>query len=139
MIAKTRSVLLLCMFNALTAIAGGLSLMTGLIKPPLKWLSLTPYDSYVVPGLVLLAIVGGSSLFATVALVKKVKWNALYAMLAGWIMWGWIVTEIILIHQFSWLQTLYLGTALAIIWLSIPLTDDTVATSDKNHFQTSKS
>ena len=131
---KYKSVLLLSVFNASTAIAGGIGLMSGLLSPPADLLNPTPFDSYVAPGIILLTIVGGSSLVAVVALLKKTKWNAMYAMAAGWIMWGWIVIEIILIDQLSWLQILYLGTAITIIWFSIPPRLDKIDLSSKDSY-----
>jgi hypothetical protein len=86
-------------FAAVTAIGGGLTLAVGLEggRFPVAWLTGTPFTSYVLPGLILAAIVGGSALVATIAAVATpqrahvVGWASVAAGLA---LVGWIVGEI---------------------------------------------
>jgi len=49
-------------FVALTSIAYGVGLAVGAVQSPLAWLQNTPFSDYVIPGLVMAIIVGGSSL-----------------------------------------------------------------------------
>ena len=58
------------LFVALTAIGGGIALFTGLESDeriPPEWLDGTPFKSYVIPGLILAVVVGGSAAIATFA------------------------------------------------------------------------
>jgi len=47
-------------FVAFTAIGGGVTLATGMDKFPAEWLTGTPFRSYLIPGLILAVVVGGS-------------------------------------------------------------------------------
>ena len=109
-------------FVALTAVGGGLSLLARLARPPLDWLSGTPFKSYLIPGSILASAVGGSALAATVAVVFDSEIGAAASAVAGAILIGWIAGEYRILRQSSWLQALYLGAGLlmvvfaAIVW-----------------------
>lgn len=98
-------------FNAITAIGGGLALIMGLNTPPQSWLDNTPFNSYLLPGLVLLFIVGGSALYGLLhGLITHSGSDDIRAFLSGIILLGWIIGEIAILRQFSWLQIVYLLT-----------------------------
>lgn len=107
-------------FTASTAIAGGIGLLGGLVQPPLSDLDGSIFDSYVVPGLVLLGMVGGSALWATVSLVKKQPSSLLISAAAGLILMTWIAVEASIV-QFHPLQVAYYLIGLAIVAGSILL------------------
>lgn len=117
---KMKALLAVTAFNALTAIAGGISLMTGVIEPPSKLLEHTAFDSYFIPGLVLAVVVGGAALFATVWLLLHKAYAREIAGAAGVIMMGWITAEVLMIRQISWLQVLYFLTGYAATALAYP-------------------
>lgn len=96
----------------------GLILFNGM-GIPLEYLRLTPFTSYVVPGLILGVVVGGSALAAALLLVLRHRWAYLVAFAAGAIMTGWIIVEVLLIRQFSWLQLGYLVIGLALMGLVV--------------------
>lgn len=54
-------------FTALTAVWGGIALMTGAKgeRFPARLLEGTPFDSYTIPGLILAGVVGGTATVAT--------------------------------------------------------------------------
>lgn len=58
-------------FLAITAIAGGSSLLLGLNLPPVELLNGSPFNNYVLPGLVLFVIVGGNAALATILLIQQ--------------------------------------------------------------------
>ena len=76
---------------------------------PLEYLAHTPFSSYVVPGLVLGGIVGGTQVTAAVALLGRWRRALLYAAIAGFGMLIWIFVELALIRHYSWLQAVYFG------------------------------
>lgn len=88
-------------FVALTASGGGIALMTGLegARFPLAMLDGTPFDSYVLPGLLLAAVVGGSATIATLAMLRNPELGAALSQLAGIVMVGWIIGEMVLLDQ----------------------------------------
>lgn len=86
--------------------------MAGAIKQP-EWIVHTSFTSLYFPGVILMAIVGGSSLIASLALCKKVVGWQLACLLAGVIMVFWIIGEIVSIRGIHWLQAIYFITAVA--------------------------
>jgi hypothetical protein len=78
---------------ALTAIFGGVALATGVDKFPGAWLVGTPFRSYLIPGLTLTVVVGGSAVVAAIAILRRVAADALSSMLAGVILLGWLAGE----------------------------------------------
>ncbi len=106
-------------FAAVSAIAGGIGVVTSNgLGMPQSWLQATPFADYVVPGLILAIVVGGSALVATVLLLMRHAWQYVVTFCAGGIMVGWIVGEVFLIQQASRLQALYLVVGLALMGLS---------------------
>lgn len=111
----------LLLFNAVTSMAGGLGLISGLVAPPIPWLAGTPFSDYVIPGIILLVGVGGSSLVASLALIKRIVHAEIVAFSAGLVMIGWIAGELMMIQVFSWLQALYFSTGFAVVILGYEL------------------
>lgn len=94
-------------FAGLTAVGGGVALATGLESDrfPPEYLEGTPFGSYVVPGLILAGVVGGSATTAALATLRSKEAGGLTSMLAGAIMMGWIVGEVLILNQPSWTRT----------------------------------
>jgi hypothetical protein len=65
-----------------------------------------------------MAIVGGSSLLAALAMMKRSSGWQLCSLVAGLIMLFWIVGEIASIRAFHFLQVLYLVTGALVIWFT---------------------
>ena len=106
------------LFNALSAIGGGIGLVTGTLPLPTMLLRHTPFDSFVIPGLFLTIIIGGSALTGAIALRTHARRARLISATSGVIMVGWIAGETILVRGFSVLQGLYLLTGLLVGVLS---------------------
>lgn len=114
---KRRSLLGLLLFNAVSAVGGGLALMLEWIPEQASWVRDTDFESNYFPGVILLAVVGGSSLVAAVAMLKSSDGWQLASIVAGTIMVFWIVGEVASIRAFHFLQVIYLVTgALVVIW-----------------------
>lgn len=117
MTIKSKTLLGLLLFNGLSAVVGGLALMTDWIPEQTSWVRDTDFPSNYFPGVILLAVVGGSSLIAAIALTKRsIGWQ-LSSLVAGTIMVFWIIGEIASIRAFHVLQVIYLVTgALVVLW-----------------------
>ena len=76
------------------AVAGSIGLVTGSLDMGRSITSRFPFGSAVVAGTALLAVVGVPM---TVASVDA-------ALVAGLLLMGWIVVEVVVIRTFSWLQ-----------------------------------
>ena len=114
---KSKSLLGLLMFNGFTAMGGGLALMTDWIPEQASWVRDTDFSSNYFPGVILMAVVGGSSLIAAAALVKRSDGWQLASIVAGTIMMFWIIGEVASIRGFHFLQVIYLVTgALVVAW-----------------------
>ncbi|MBB1054318.1 hypothetical protein [Dietzia sp. B44] len=106
----------LLLFNGVSAVGGGLALMTGVIPDEPSWIEHTDFATLYFPGVILLAIVGGSALVAATAMLKRSTGWQVASILSGWIMVVWIVAEIASIRAFHVLQVVYLVTGVAVIW-----------------------
>jgi hypothetical protein len=73
-------------FVALTAGAGGIALVSGAeaMRFPLDMVRGTPFSDYVVPGLVLSIVVGGTALVAAAATLLRPAAGARASVVAGW-------------------------------------------------------
>lgn len=114
-------VLLLLAFTSITAFGGGILLMMEpegsmiQLSPALLKDSPFPFPDYFIPGLVLCFVVGGTNLLAALYTVLRKPPGIKLSLLSGVMVLGFIVVEIIVIREFSWLQLLYLVIGLAII------------------------
>jgi hypothetical protein len=108
-------------FVAVTAVVGGLALVTGLEgdRFPLKLLESTPFSSYVLPGLILTVVVGGSATLAVIALLHGLDNGASVSIVAGAILMGWIIGEALLLHQPSWFEAFYFALGLTMAALGL--------------------
>lgn len=111
-------------FVAVTAIVGGLFMALGAwLGPdalglpaeaslPPALLEGTPFSSYLVPGLLLAAIVGGTHLWAFLLLFRRTRWAEFFAAVAGFAILIWIFVQMVFV-PFSFLQALYFTAGLA--------------------------
>jgi hypothetical protein len=83
-------------FVALTAIGGGIALATGREQKRFStsMLAGTPFSTYLIPGLLLAGVVGGTSLVATVLSLRSPRAGAAASIVAGVSLMGWICGEV---------------------------------------------
>jgi hypothetical protein len=84
-------------FLSLSALLGGIGLVAGLNAPPVDQLSGSIFKSFLVPGLALFVIVGGSALFSTILLFRRNKFAVLFANTAGIIIMFFEFVEVLVI------------------------------------------
>jgi hypothetical protein len=110
-------------FLALTTFLGGIALIANWIAMPVEMLQGSPFSSYLIPGLSLSIIVGGSALFATILLIRKSKFALLFATTAGIVIMFFEFIEVLVIGSPAGvartLQIIYfgLGTLITIVAL----------------------
>jgi hypothetical protein len=108
-------------FVALTAVFGGIALAAGVDRFPADWLIGTPFSSYLIPGLILAVVVGGSAVAAAVATLRRPDNGALTSILAGAVLLGWLAGERLILPsaafptQFSWLEAMYIAAGLIMV------------------------
>lgn len=78
--------------TAAGALGGGLGLIAGLEarRFRVEWLSGTPFDRYLGPGLILAGTVGGSAAIAAAATRRDAQFGGKVALFAGIVLRGWI-------------------------------------------------
>jgi hypothetical protein len=104
-------------FNGLSGLAGGY----GLIADPsaatlgmeLSWLEGTPFNDYLIPGIVLLTFNGLGNTIAAILSLRKNKYMNGVAVFFGFGMMIWIASQVLWIGHKSFLQPLYFTTGLA--------------------------
>lgn len=90
---------LLAGFVTLSAVGGGVVMLTGLDSFPLDWLEGTTFPSYTLPAHVLAIIVGGTALIALVATLRDHPLSGSFAVIAGFILMGFITIEVLILEQ----------------------------------------
>jgi hypothetical protein len=129
---QSKTLLGLLLFNGFTAVGGGLALMTNWIPEQASWVRDTDFPSNYFPGVILMAVVGGSSLIAAAALVKRSDGWQLASIVAGNIMVFWIIGEVASIRGFHFLQVIYVVTgALIVTWTPARQTEPAPLTMEK--------
>jgi len=118
MTRKGRILLGLLLFNGCSAAVGGLALMMDWIPEQASWVRDTDFSSNYFPGVILMAVVGGSSLIAAAAQVKRSDGWQLASIVAGTIMLFWIIGEVASIRGFHFLQLIYLVTGALVVILT---------------------
>lgn len=118
------SIAFLTGFVALSAMAGGLGMLQGADRFPQEWLGTTPFNDYTIPALLLVLVVGGSSLFAAVTIITGRKGGVLASMAAGLLLVGFIVAELAILNDnelISGIEGMYLAIGLVIFGLAAHL------------------
>lgn len=123
-VSEVRSALVVIdAFVALTAIGGGVALAAGLEanRFPLDWLQGTPFHSYLIPGLILAGVVGGSAAVAAVVTLRAPRAGGLVSVLAGVILLGQITGELVLLNQPAWsaVEVFYFVLGLVMVALGL--------------------
>lgn len=119
---KTRIELIaLELFVALNAAAGSVYLFGGAPDWPRKWLDSTPFDSWLIPGLILLVAVGGSMVAAVWTMWRRPEKGASASLLAGLVLLVWIIVETAMLGYISWMQPATLAAALLVLALALRL------------------
>ena len=106
--------LTLTIFLSVSAILGGVGLLTGTNAPPLSFLQNSVFATYVIPGLALLVLVGGSGALAAVLLLRADPRAWLAALAAALIIIVFECVEIAVVGSPEGL-----GRALQIFYFSV--------------------
>jgi len=86
--------------QALGAIGGGVGLVQDPVENigmPLSMLDGSPFSDFLVPGLILLIVVGLPPLVAVYGLAGRRRWGRWFAIVAGAGLVIWIITEVVLL------------------------------------------
>ena len=116
---------ILISFVALTATVSGLFLISKpngeILGLSLNLLFETPFKNFLIPGILLTVLVGGTNLFAVFYNIQRNVNRYNWALAGGIMITGWIIGQIIIIQTVNWLHFLYLGIGVLIILLAFQL------------------
>lgn len=84
---------------------------------PLSMLDGSPFSTFLVPGLLLALVIGGSSLACAVFTLRRSPFAIDATVLAGGALTVWIVAEVAMMGSFHWLHALYGGLGLVTLTL----------------------
>lgn len=100
-------------FIGLGAVGGGLPLILepsgSILGIPLEILKRSPFSTFLVPGIVLLIVIGFGSLVGAAASFKRYWRAGEIAMALGLFLVAWIMLQVFWFNTFHWLHALYLG------------------------------
>jgi hypothetical protein len=113
---SARLLILIELFIAANALGGSIFGLAGARGVPREWLEGSPFESYVVPSLILLVAVAGGMTVAASALIVRHRRAAEISIGAGLVLLGWIVVQVLII-PFSWLQPAFFAGGLVVVAL----------------------
>jgi hypothetical protein len=115
--------IILLIFNGTLACFGGYSLTTDptgqKMQMPLSWLSHSPFESYYVPGLILLVVIGIGSLAVALLAMMKVKSYAKPIVAMGGALSIWIAVQMLMLQIVSFLQFIFGGIGIVLLALGM--------------------
>jgi len=133
-----RNVLLILLgFLALGAIIGGGTLTispTGkLLRMPLYLLEKSPFNNYLIPGIILFSVFGLAPLLLIFALIKKpigkfaetfnffkdMHWSWTYSIYVAFALIIWLQIEMMFLQTVYWIHTFYMIYAIVIIFVAL--------------------
>ncbi len=122
----------LLVFLALNAFGGGYYGISGAEGVPLELLEGSPFESYFIPSLILIFVVGGSALFASIAVFAGSKFARTASFANAIIVFGWLSVQVVIIGYISWMQPTTALLALVILVLTWFLPKDFIHKPYKN-------
>lgn len=121
---------LLLLFNGIGAIYGGWHLIThpdgSSLGMPMHHLRHTPFDNFLVPGIILFVANGLFNLFGFAALLFNFKKFPLLIITQGAILTGWIVIQCIMLRAVGTLHIIYGLIGLLLMACGWKLTNDEI-------------
>jgi|ERR1035437_126605 hypothetical protein len=133
-----RNVLLILLgFLALGAIIGGGTLTispTGkLLRMPLYLLEKSPFNNYLIPGIILFSVFGLAPLLLIFALIKKpigkfaetfnffkdMHWSWTYSIYVAFALIIWLQIEMMFLQTVYWIHTFYMIYAIVLIFVAL--------------------
>ncbi len=106
-------------FGALNAFGGGYYGMSGAEGVPIKWLEGSPFRDFFIPSLILFIVVGGSFLFAAIAVFARFHFARPAAFVSVVVVFVWLAVQLYIIGSVSWMQPTTAFVALVILILTL--------------------
>ena len=113
---------ILGLFVGISAVLSGLAMIIApdgsLLGMEVAMLGHSPFDSYLVPGLILAVVVGGTALAAGIGHARRRGSAYMTSLVAGALLAGWVLVQVLLVRDLHWLQGVYLVVGLGQVMLA---------------------
>jgi hypothetical protein len=114
----------LLLINGIGALYGGLNLILDpsgeKMQMPLSFLEHTPFDNYLIPGIILLLVNGMFSFVALASVIFNRSYHPWFIIIQGVLLSGWIIVQILMIQIFyAPLHLPFLGIGICLIGCGI--------------------
>ena len=113
------SAIVLLAFLGLSALAGSIPMIRDpsgdSMGIPLSLLRYSPFESYLIPGIILLAADGLLALGVLWVVLRRIGRYGLWTAFQGCVLLGWLVVECWLLRTVMWLHYFYAAIALGLI------------------------
>jgi hypothetical protein len=96
------------------AVYGGVGLIRDGLGMPSEWLEPTPFGSWVLPGVFLLAVIAAPMFAAAVLESVQSRWAYAGSMFAAACQLGWIIAQVVIIQRYFFLQPVLFGAGLLV-------------------------
>jgi hypothetical protein len=102
---------ILLLLNAAGAFYGGLNFMLhpdgSSLRITVEWLRYSPFDNYLIPGIILFVVNGLGSLVALAALLIRMRHYESFVVVEGILLSGWIVVQVLMLRSVQSLHVMY--------------------------------
>ncbi len=105
-----RILFVLHLFVGIGAIGGGLAAILNPHAPlgmPVEVLKNAPFSSYLIPGVILFAVIGLGNLLGAAALRSRWRWRGYTSFVLGWTLMIWIIVQCMMLQEVVFLHVLY--------------------------------
>ena len=112
---------LLLLITGAAAVYGGSHLIAfpdgSSLQLPAGFLQHTPFSDYLIPGIILFAVLGLFSLFVFAATIFQTKNSSMLISLQGTLITGWILIQMIMLQMVFFLHVVFLLTGILLMFL----------------------
>jgi hypothetical protein len=105
-------------YLALNAFGGGVYGILGAEGVPVELLRGSPFDSFLIPSIVLFVVVGGSMLAASVMVFRRARLAQWAVVTSMAIVFVWLAAQVAIIGYTSWLQPAVAIAAIIVLLLN---------------------
>ncbi|XOV92244.1 MAG: hypothetical protein ACFHWX_18795 [Bacteroidota bacterium] len=116
-------VIILLVLLGISAVGGGLVLILdpsgGLMHLPIGFLETTPFDSYLLPGIVLVIVNGIPSLVISITMIRSKRSFPMLIFIQGSILVGWLTIQLMMNKEFFYAPMHYLCYTIGILLLTL--------------------
>lgn len=105
-----RTMLILHVFVGIGAMAGGMAAILNPLSPftmPVETLKNSPFDNFLIPGIILFTIIGLGNIFGGVMLAFKSRFKEYSSGIFGGALVIWIIVQCIMIRAVAFLHVLF--------------------------------